>query len=199
MKGTGDLKVGGELDPQGKGSTAGAGSGASNSVPKAVESHAVFDQAMARIMGSRLGVYDGQDWAGHAPEDRHQIGEQMLEEATRLRETGRLVEGLALAIKIGKEQPLEPSEAVSQLRSGIDGLGPSEASGMGSLSGGLGHEGNLPTGSPGSPLTGSFHPAHQDPPAVDAPEPAVPGESLDQVEQLGFEGWVVTDQDDLEA
>ncbi len=112
MTGTGDLKAGSEPGPQGKDIIASQGTGSPNFVPKAVENNAVFDQAMARIMGSRLGIYDGQDWAGPTPEARHLIGEQVFPEAVRLRETGRLEQGLALATEIGQNQALEAGEGV---------------------------------------------------------------------------------------
>lgn len=195
MTGTSDLKAGSELEPQGGGTPAGLGS--PNLGPKAVENNAVFDQAMARIMGSRLGIYDGHDWAGPTPEARHLIGEQMLEEAVRLRETGRLVEGLALAIKIGKEQPLEPAEAVSQLKNGIDALGPGDVSGMGSLSSDL-SQGAPPDASSGPPMGKTQHVHHGTPPA-DEPQLAAPEESLDHGGQLGFEGWAAVDPDDQEG
>lgn len=198
MKGKGDLSLatGNEMGAQGQGTGAGPGTASLDPVPKTIENNAVFDQAMARILGSRLGIYDGQDWAGPTPEARHLVGEQVLAEAVRLRESGQLVEGLALATKIGDEQPLEPGEAVGQLRSGIDALGPSAGSGTGSTPAASGHP--APPVTPSGPPLGNVHHVPHATPPPDESQIAVP-ESLDLGEQLGLDDLFVAEPDDQEA
>ena len=198
MKGKGDLSLetGNEMGAQGQGTGAGPGTASLDPVPKTIENNAVFDQAMARILGSRLGIYDGQDWAGPTPEARHLVGEQVLAEAVRLRESGQLVEGLALVTKMGDEQPLEPGEAVGQLRSGIDAFGPSDGSGTGSMSAGSSHL--APPVTPSGPSLGNVHHVPHATPPPDEPQIAVP-ESLDHGEQLDLDGLFAADPDDQEA
>ena len=193
---SGDLKAGNVTAAKGKDKIASQGTGSPNLVPKAVENNAVFDQAVARIMGSRLGIYDGQDWAGSTPEARHLIGGQVLHEAVRLRETGRLEQGLALATEIGQNQALEAGEAVGQLRNGIDAFGPADMSGKDSTSTGLIHE--APPSALSGPSTGNAQHAYHGTLPADEPQLAPPWEDLEHGDQIGFADWAAIDPDDQE-
>jgi len=196
MKASGDLETDNVMGAEGKGAETGPVSGGLNPVLKTVEDNAVFEQAVARIMGSRLGIYDGQDWAGSTPEAREQISGQMLEEAARLRESDRLVEGLALAINIGKEEALDPGEAVGRLRSGIDALGPVGLSGTESVSTDSGQE--LSDAS-SQPAPGNAQPIYHASLPTEEPQLAGPGDSFDHGEQLGFDAFAAVDPDDQEV
>lgn len=197
MKGSADVKADSEQEVQGKGIDPGQDAGVPNVLPKAAENNAIFDQAVARIMGSRLGVYDGQDWAGSTPEARHEMGGQMLAEAVRLRESGRLVEGLALATKIGEEHPLEAGEAVGRLRSGIDALGLADPSDTDPTSTDLGQ--GAPSDASGQPAAGNAPPPYHGAPPSDESQLAGPGVILDHGEQLGFDALAAIEPDDQEV
>lgn len=196
MKGSDETNTGNQPVPKGKPPQPMQGASSSGPSLASIEDKEVFDQNMARTIGSHLGVYHGQDWAGPTPGVRQQTGMQMLEEATNLRETGHLVEGLALAIEIGKEQPLEPEEAMGRFKSGVDSLGTglqTEATLL-PVSPGQGIPSDAPGSMPKTSPQASFHetllPDEQD--SYMSPD-------TEQGSQLELEGWEMADPDNLEG